>query len=184
MSSKKRSTTANKSASATNMDLAAVVSDRVQIQGLIVVESSSKRQAGVDLNSKGVRYDIDHTDIGVGTHPDGSGVVAVVSVRMTFEARDDRQSGEPLFSIEAKYAILYKIDDMTSIKNENLEAFASLNGVFNVWPYWRDYVQNAAARMGLFPPPIPVYRYGRGRATTTALKALDPAKPKGAKKLE
>jgi preprotein translocase subunit SecB len=35
-----------------------------------------------------------------------------------------------------------------------------LNGVFHVWPYWREMVQNTLARMGLPPLILPVFRVG------------------------
>jgi hypothetical protein len=38
------------------------------------------------------------------------------------------------------------------------EAFAQMNGLFNVWPYWRELVQNTATRMGVVIPPIPLLK--------------------------
>ena len=47
------------------------------------------------------------------------------------------------------------------INDEHLHAFSATNGVFNAWPYWREFVQNTTARMGLPTPVIvPVFRLG------------------------
>jgi len=37
-------------------------------------------------------------------------------------------------------------------------AFARTNGIYNAWPYWREFVQNMIARMNLPPLVIPVFR--------------------------
>ena len=39
-----------------------------------------------------------------------------------------------------------------------LKAFAEVNGVYNAWPYFRELLQSTAARMGLPPVVVPVYR--------------------------
>ncbi len=36
--------------------------------------------------------------------------------------------------------------------------FASLNGVFNAWPYFREFLQSATTRMGLPQFVLPVFR--------------------------
>ncbi len=39
-----------------------------------------------------------------------------------------------------------------------LSAFANINAVFNVWPYFRELVQSTVARMGVPPLVLSVYR--------------------------
>jgi len=39
-----------------------------------------------------------------------------------------------------------------------LEEFGRYNVGYHIWPYWREYVQNACARLGLPPIPVPMYR--------------------------
>jgi hypothetical protein len=39
-----------------------------------------------------------------------------------------------------------------------LETFGRYNVGYHVWPYWREYVQNTCARMGIPPIPVPMYR--------------------------
>ena len=35
-------------------------------------------------------------------------------------------------------------------------AFGKINGIFNIWPYWREYVQSSISRIGLPPVAIPL----------------------------
>ena len=42
---------------------------------------------------------------------------------------------------------------------EDLEAFCAMNGVFNAWPYAREFVQSSMARMNLPALVLPVMRY-------------------------
>lgn len=42
--------------------------------------------------------------------------------------------------------------------DKHLTAFANLNGVFNAWPYFREYVQTTTTRMGITPYYLPMYK--------------------------
>ena len=61
-------------------------------------------------------------------------------------------------SIKATFEIIYKAKELKSLTKKNFDAFGQTNGVYNAWPYWREFVQNTIARMGLPPLTIPVFR--------------------------
>ena len=63
-------------------------------------------------------------------------------------------------SIECSFLLTYSAPSVGDLTPGNLEAFAQINGIFNAWPYWREFVQNMAARMGLPQLVIPVFRFG------------------------
>lgn len=65
---------------------------------------------------------------------------------------------EPDLIIEATFILIYKAKTLEGLKEENFKAFADTNGIYNAWPYWREFVQNTIARMGLPPLTIPVFR--------------------------
>jgi hypothetical protein len=44
---------------------------------------------------------------------------------------------------------------------EHLAAFAKVNGIYNVWPYFRELVQSMGSRLGLPPVVLPVFRVPR-----------------------
>jgi len=55
--------------------------------------------------------------------------------------------------------------------------FAETNGLYNAWPYWREFVQNTAARMSLPGLTVPVLRLGRSQPRPSALPAETTALP-------
>jgi preprotein translocase subunit SecB len=57
-------------------------------------------------------------------------------------------------SIEAKYDFP-KGHEFTPFQ---IKSFAKSNGMLNIWPYWREYVQAATQRAGLAPLTIPLFR--------------------------
>lgn len=70
----------------------------------------------------------------------------------------ERRQKKPDVVIEAAFVIMYEAKRLEGLKRDNFEAFAQSNGVYNAWPYWREFVQNTVARMNLPPLTIPVFR--------------------------
>lgn len=68
------------------------------------------------------------------------------------------KSQEPDLIIKAEFVLIYKVSDFTGLNQECFEAFGKSNGIYNAWPYWREFVQNTIARMTLPPLTIPVFR--------------------------
>lgn len=65
---------------------------------------------------------------------------------------------DPFVLVTAEFELLYKLPEEFEATDEELEAFASLNGVFNAWPYFREFVQSMITRMGLPVITIPLFR--------------------------
>ena len=81
--------------------------------------------------------------------------------------------------IEARFAITYAIGNHDDLTEDNYEAFGQRNGVYNVWPYWREFVQSTTVRMGLPALTLPVYKIGVSKLhQETAIPA-----PKAAKQI-
>jgi len=58
----------------------------------------------------------------------------------------------------ATYELTYLIPKETPVSQQDLNDFARPNAMFNVWPYWREYVQNTITRMNLPPLVLPLFR--------------------------
>src|SRR5687767_8129502 len=58
------------------------------------------------------------------------------------EGEEGQEEIKDLFRIEADYLVNYKQRGDESIPQESIDSFADLNGIYNCWPYWREYVQN------------------------------------------
>lgn len=87
--------------------------------------------------------------------PDAAEMVrALVGIECTVLARDgdDRE----VATLKCDMALDYKVRDadlFQRLTDEDCHLFAELNGVYNAWPYLREFCQSSSLRMGL---PIPV----------------------------
>ena len=135
------------------LDLAAPVSDRVQIQHVILAESVARRRAlcagppaELSLNVN-VRTEFKEQDQLIQVFP-----------RFTLIGRDGPGGAEELLRVEAMFVAVYRLPNFEGIAQENIDAFGEMNGIYNVWPYWREFVQSMTVRMGLPPLTVPVFR--------------------------
>lgn len=86
----------------------------------------------------------------------------VVLVDYELEATDD-EAGTPAARIGGILALRYAIDGakVTDFAADQVNEFARRNGVFNAHPYWREFLQAAGARIGLYGIVAPVLRIGQ-----------------------
>lgn len=86
-----------------------------------------------------------------------------LAIRMVFslvtssEETDAEQPKGPL-TLSATFRLLYDIENLASFSPEALAEFAKLNGIFNAWPYWREFVQSTTGRFGVPPMVVPVFQ--------------------------
>jgi hypothetical protein len=88
-------------------------------------------------------------------------------IQVTFEAQVVPQQpagAGPAISFRVVHELTYKVPAGSTFATETLEAFARFNGIFNAWPYWREYVQSATSQMGLPRLILPVFRGAGPRA--------------------
>jgi hypothetical protein len=58
---------------------------------------------------------------------------------------------------EATFQLIYELaPTAVHVSSEAIDCFARVNGVYNAWPFWREYVQGSLLRLGLpaFPMPL------------------------------
>jgi len=129
------------------------VSERVQLKDVRLV--SSKCDQSPEAVSGKKTYEINHsTEVQVDRK---SGYIVVIA-KFHFEAFVDSNSTQPVIIIDASFLLSYKIEYFEGLAQEGFQQFANLNGIYNAWPYWREFVQNTIARMGLPSLAIPVFR--------------------------
>jgi hypothetical protein len=141
------------------LELAAPVSARVQIQGVVLIESNVKRGTDTRIGPGEFRVNINIANVEYGTDQATNRLFVVPGFTLKAE-RISESEGTLILSIEASFALHYSIQSSGDLEDESVKAFALTNGIFNAWPYWREYVQSTAARMGLPPIVIPVFRLG------------------------
>jgi len=66
--------------------------------------------------------------------------------------------GAERLHIAASFRLDYRVPDAGVFTDEQLSAFGQVNGVYNAWPFWREYVYSTMARLGLPPMTLPVFR--------------------------
>ena len=158
-------------------ELAATVSQRVQIRSIILAESHLSRSPDTGPKGRALRREFQISEVVFG-RPSNPRLLMVkprfslrVFAKPTEGEESEDGSGEtagsivavnketkPYLSIEATFVLTYSAESFEDLSDENLQAFATTNGVYNAWPYWREYVQSTVTRMGFPPIVVPVFR--------------------------
>jgi hypothetical protein len=138
---------------------AAPVIERVKILSILLAESQIRRSPSADLRLPGLKTEFLIHDVEVGSNADDGHIF----VFLTFALRvskptDGEEQAEAMVSIDAKYVLIYSADNHDGLDDEALGAFGATNGVYNAWPYWREFVQSCTLRMGLQGIVVPLFR--------------------------
>jgi hypothetical protein len=139
------------------VELAVPVSALVQIESVVLLESIVKRTADVNISHGEFQVNVNITNVQYGTDPTNDSVFVIPTFTLKAE-RATESERSLILSVEASFALYYSIKSVGDFGDESIKAFAFTNGILNAWPYWREYVQNSVARMGLPPIVIPVFR--------------------------
>lgn len=92
-------------------------------------------------------------------------LIAHFRLRARIEGERDRAFAQASYRVVAHY----RWEDGADPSEETLRDFAGTNGMLNLWPYFRAFVTNSWAQLGLEPFVLPVFR----------VKARPPADPEG-----
>jgi hypothetical protein len=84
---------------------------------------------------------------------------------LTFGAEFEGDSGP--YSIVARYRGVYSVEGSEDLSDDEIDQFAQWNAVFNVWPYWREFVSGIVDRANLPRVVVPVMRVP-GQGATAA----------------
>jgi preprotein translocase subunit SecB len=61
-----------------------------------------------------------------------------------------------VMNIEASFCISYVFKALSDFNSEDIEHFSKINPVYNLWSYWREFVQSMTTRMGFPVLTIPL----------------------------
>jgi hypothetical protein len=87
------------------------------------------------------------------------------------------ESAKPAFDLRATAELLYRISEEGSdLEAEDIDEFARINAPFNAWPYWRELVQSALARLNLPVSPLPLFRIADAARLTVDGQSFDDQK--------
>lgn len=82
-------------------------------------------------------------------------VVTEIKLQMGGPVSDDEPEPRIIVFVKAKFELTYDLS-RTDLPQDALERFAKINGIYNAWPYWREFVQNCTTRMALPPLIMPL----------------------------
>lgn len=152
----------------------------VQIKGVRLVEATAKTRIGSPQEAGEVEFAI-HYSARVKEHRKDSTFVVLSTVEARLTPREP--NARPAVSVRAGFELTYSLPEDFPVSSSQLNAFAQTNGIFNVWPYWREFIQSMFVRMGLPPLALPVYRLPeprkgvtRGRPSTKAPSSTVPVR--------
>jgi len=133
-----------------DMRAASEVSRRVQIHEIKLVSCNARYDE--DSTQEQLNYDMRFK-----TNTELVAETKNLKVHMHFalmtEPRDENSTSS-LF-IEAQFLLTYVLDSTDGLDSANYQSFGELNGRFNAWPYWREFVQSITVRMGIPPLTVP-----------------------------
>jgi len=76
----------------------------------------------------------------------------------------DIEKNKKAIQLEFTFCVIYSIRNDFKANKADLQAFASTNAIFNVWPFAREHVQNIIVKMDLpafVLPPIMIAQLGK-----------------------
>ena len=134
-------------------DLGLLVSDRVQLKDVRLINCKCDQTPEATRGKK--TFNINYsTEVEV----DKKNGYIIVIAKFHFEAFTESKAQKPVILIDASFLLAYKIENFEGLTQKGFEQFANLNGIYNAWPYWREFIQNTIVRMGLPSLSIPVFR--------------------------
>ena len=84
----------------------------------------------------------------------------VVLIQFALRGELEPASGEQDFGLEATFGLTYHVDDPIVLDQAFAQQFAQQGALFQIWPYWREFVHSASTRAGLPPLNIPAITPG------------------------
>ena len=137
----------------------------VEIEGVRLVEANVETKVRSPADTGAVDLLVNRTaEIGERQDNGTFFVVAKIGAQLVSEQAKE----EPLVSIETSFELQYRLPEGFRVEPQTLTTFAETNGIYNAWPYWREFVQSTLARMGLPPVVLPLLR---GREVMAKAKA-------------
>lgn len=131
--------------------LAAKVAVRVKAMDIRLVSTTVRHNplaalgGSARFNTKSLQYKADRES-------------SQIFVKPHFVVELDYEGSDNYLLIEAEFLVIYSIQSFDDLSEDNIDAFADKNGLYNCWPYWREYVQSMTTRLGVSALTLPPYR--------------------------
>jgi preprotein translocase subunit SecB len=164
--------------------LASIMAPRVQVEGIRLSHCRAMSTQPAPEGALQIEYGFNGEAKADREH----NRIAVVASLMVCANRTEG-SEVPVLRLEADFHLEYKIDSFDGISDEAMDAFGKINGIYNAWPYCREYVQSMVGRMGFPALVLPVltgqaiqqmYELKAAKDTEAKMRSdASPEQPKG-----
>jgi hypothetical protein len=135
------------------LELSLVLVPRARVEGIRLARSMIRSATNQVAGPKQVEYSFNATTNVV---RDAKSIeVHAFLIACAKNTADSDSMGE-LLRIEAEFILNYVVEPYDEITDEQADAFGKMTGIYNVWPYWREYVQSTTVRLGLPPLVLPL----------------------------
>ncbi len=172
----KKKNTKNKDVAVAKSDIgmAIMVSNRVQLKHVRVLECSAKL---LEFPGDGeMQYEVTASTRFQLDRDDDS-----LFIFVTMALHSVMQDGGELAKISSEFLLVYKLNEWDDLTDEHFVHFANHNGVFNAWSYWREMVQSMTSRLQLPPLTLSTHRFGVVLPSEPAITRKKVAKKKKVK---
>jgi hypothetical protein len=145
---------------------AGAVADRVEIRNVRLLSSRCQQPGAAPPAGVGFAVKLSHV-----TRTQVNEVDRVITVLAAFRflaGPANAPDVAPVISVAAEFQLTYSVTDLTGLTETQFRRFGELNGIYNAWPYWREFLQSTTSRMGLAPFTLPVFRVPRSAPKTAA----------------
>ncbi|WP_417746326.1 hypothetical protein [Rosistilla oblonga] len=130
-------------------ELAVPVSQKVQIVDVKVNAVSAKKLSSQVSEASEVTVEFQCKTIAEDS---------LVRVTVNAEVYVTDDADQRFLEVISEHELLYSTPPNEYFAENNLEAFGTLNGMYNLWPYLRELVQSMTIRIGMPPLTLPVFR--------------------------
>jgi hypothetical protein len=139
-----------------SLESAIKVSDRIDLKSVKLLDCNCRLKPNYPEGQKDFEMD---TSSQFDVNKEKSIVGVFIGFTLNaFSKEVDHKKENSFLNIGATFLLLYKINNTEGLDDLAFKSFAEINGVYNAWPYWREFVQNISGRMGLSPLTVPVFR--------------------------
>jgi preprotein translocase subunit SecB len=151
------------------------VADRVSLQSVKLLACDCKQKPKCPDGQKA--FDMEGTSrFEVNKEQNIIGVYIQFVLNAFGKEEVERKKENSFLNIEATFLLLYSISSVEDLDDTAFRSFAEVNGTYNAWPYWREFVQSITSRMELPTLTVPVFRISSVPSKTAANKDEPPVK--------
>ncbi len=107
-----------------------------------------------DIKDK-IRMGFKDTNVIVDNEQITSNLYFIFIAPSPFETDNSKQ-----VDIFAQVQLIYQIDNLNDLSEDDIILFGKVNGIYNAWPYLREYVRSSVTRLGLPSFDLPLLNIG------------------------